>query len=263
MPSPSSDRLVPKVNFTCSRHGCNNSRMSGADMRLCVQCKGVNYCGRECQRADWGAHKAWCKSQAARMAQEEEEGIAGPRVDCNAWMSAMGVSLFQWICIHGLGLASSQNSARLKTHFVVLTLRERRPRPSNFRKLFTHEGIEVFPRSELRAVLGQDKMTLETLEQDHREDAAARARGSAGRALLVVNVLGVDSDRILLSHIMGVILDMNALLHPPFPEWKVAMKDLIDEGTNIKRQAAKMKKAEELRNSGSSPTTFRSWELDI
>jgi hypothetical protein len=33
---------------------------------LCSRCKGVRYCGAECQRAAWPGHKASCTSKAGR-----------------------------------------------------------------------------------------------------------------------------------------------------------------------------------------------------
>ncbi|KAJ7862747.1 hypothetical protein B0H14DRAFT_2739711 [Mycena olivaceomarginata] len=247
MPSYPSDSIVHnmKANISCARHGCINSKLSGASMQLCRQCKGLNYCGRGCQRADWPRHKAWCKSQAARMAQEEEAGIAGPRVDCNAWQSAMGPVLFEWICVQGLGV--SQRPHNIQTHFVVLSVRERQPRPSALRKLFTSESIEVFAGSALKAVLGgQEAVTVETREHIHRQDAAAKERGNAGAALLVVNVLTFDDGRIILSHCMPVVRGMQYLRHPAPTGWKDPIKDIINEGTNIKRPTAKREKAGEL-----------------
>ncbi|KAJ6592842.1 hypothetical protein B0H19DRAFT_1245657 [Mycena capillaripes] len=252
MPSYPPDSVVHnmKANITCGGHGCTNSKLSGASMRLCRQCKAVNYCGRECQRADWPRHKAWCKSQAARMAQEEEAGIAGPRVHCNAWQSAMGPLLFEWICVQGLGV--SQRPHNIQTQFVVLSVRERQPRPSALRNLFTYESIEVFANGALKAILGgQEAFTVETREHVHRQDTAAKERGNAGAALLVVNVLKFDDGRIILSHCIPVVIAMEYLLHPALPGWKDSMKDIINEGTNIKRQTARREKAGELLDIGS------------
>ncbi|KAJ7886551.1 hypothetical protein B0H14DRAFT_2697207 [Mycena olivaceomarginata] len=247
MPSYPSDSIVHnmKANISCARHGCINSKLSGASMQLCRQCKGLNYCGRGCQRADWPRHKAWCKSQAARMAQEEEAGIAGPRVDCNAWQSAMGPVLFEWICVQGLGV--SQRPHNIQTHFVVLSVRERQPRPSALRKLFTYESIEVFAGSALKAVLGgQETVTVETREHIHRQDAAAKERGNAGAALLVVNVLTFDDGP---HH--PLTLHACRPRHAVSPSsgadrMEGSYQDIINEGTNIKRQTAKREKAGEL-----------------
>ncbi|KAJ7155183.1 hypothetical protein C8R46DRAFT_1356420 [Mycena filopes] len=233
MPSYPLDEVFPELspNFTCSAQECTGSPLSAVHIRLCKQCGGANYCGRECQRADWPRHRAFCKSQATRMAQEEEAGIAGRRVACYAWVDATGLTLLQLICIYALNVR--QNPAHIKTHFVVLTLRERRPRPIDEpKKLYTYESIEAFHRGELRAVLGQEKLTLEILEQDARDDAVARAQGNAGRVLLVINVLDSD-DKIIYSHIMGIILNMSSLLHPVLPNWKDTIKQLINEGRNL------------------------------
>lgn len=147
-----------------------------------------------------------------------------------------------------------QNPAHIKTHFVVLTLRERLPRPiDDPKKLYTYENIEALQRSELRAVLGQEKLTLEILEQDDRDDAAARAQGNASRVLLVINVLDSD-DKIIYSHIMGIILNMSTLLHPVLPNWKDTIKQLLNEGMRKKGKPAKKERRKEPRGSGTSWT---------
>ena len=42
-------------------------------MKQCAACKGVAYCGRACQKADWSSHKTWCKQQAAHRAAARQE----------------------------------------------------------------------------------------------------------------------------------------------------------------------------------------------
>ena len=39
---------------------------------VCSGCRGVRYCGAECQKRDWGAHKAACRLQR----QRQQEGAA-------------------------------------------------------------------------------------------------------------------------------------------------------------------------------------------
>ncbi|KAJ6511030.1 hypothetical protein C8R45DRAFT_1089147 [Mycena sanguinolenta] len=147
----------------------------------------------------------------------------------------------------GPGLAVSEQPYNIQTHFVVLSVRERRPRPSASRKLFTYESIEVFAGSALKAVLGgHEVVTAETREHIRRQDAAAKERGSVGAALLVVNVLAFDNDRIILSHCMPVFLGMDYLRHPARTGWKDPIKDIINKGTNIKRLNAKREKAGEV-----------------
>ncbi|PVH89725.1 hypothetical protein DL98DRAFT_579513 [Cadophora sp. DSE1049] len=39
-----------------------------SDLRKCAKCQCVFYCGRECQRKDWGRHKRFCKEVSANEA---------------------------------------------------------------------------------------------------------------------------------------------------------------------------------------------------
>jgi len=47
--------LVKRYHF-CARNDCSSSATN-----ICSACAQVYYCGEECQRADWAAHKAFCK----------------------------------------------------------------------------------------------------------------------------------------------------------------------------------------------------------
>jgi MYND finger len=49
--------------FCC--HGCGAIRPK---MQKCVQCAHAWYCSKECQKADWSAHEAFCKTMCNEMA---------------------------------------------------------------------------------------------------------------------------------------------------------------------------------------------------
>lgn len=47
----------------CTFSGCSNgSQAESFSLKLCTGCRSVRYCCRECQVADWKAHKAACKA---------------------------------------------------------------------------------------------------------------------------------------------------------------------------------------------------------
>ena len=49
--------LVASKIRICNNQNCNVSTIG---MKQCNGCKGVHYCGKECQRNDWTNHKASC-----------------------------------------------------------------------------------------------------------------------------------------------------------------------------------------------------------
>ncbi len=53
------------VQLCC--HGCQQSFPLAAP-RKCSQCSAVRYCGTECQKAHWKAHKKACRELAAPLA---------------------------------------------------------------------------------------------------------------------------------------------------------------------------------------------------
>jgi hypothetical protein len=53
------DRLIATAGPTCSK--CENRPMGDRKLLFCGGCKKVEYCSRDCQKADWKEHKIVCK----------------------------------------------------------------------------------------------------------------------------------------------------------------------------------------------------------
>lgn len=45
---------------------CNKTEQVLKEFSLCSQCRQVHYCGRDCQVADWKAHKKFCKEHQVK-----------------------------------------------------------------------------------------------------------------------------------------------------------------------------------------------------
>ncbi|OSC99218.1 hypothetical protein PYCCODRAFT_1470472 [Trametes coccinea BRFM310] len=52
----------------CSREGCNNRELRAAEFKRCAGCREVVYCGPACQKADWKAHRKYCKDTQQQLA---------------------------------------------------------------------------------------------------------------------------------------------------------------------------------------------------
>jgi hypothetical protein len=50
-----------KKPVPCARPACAVLMERTGPQKLCSRCKGVRYCSRECQRADWKRHKKCCR----------------------------------------------------------------------------------------------------------------------------------------------------------------------------------------------------------
>lgn len=55
---------------------CRNCNKLGTDFSSCSRCKTTFYCSRECQKADWKAHKLSCVRQTKEMKKEMKSGNA-------------------------------------------------------------------------------------------------------------------------------------------------------------------------------------------
>jgi hypothetical protein len=122
-------------------------------------------------------------------------------------------------------------------------VRERRKRPTNPLKLFEYDSITVYDRSALPTVVfGGDMAAAAELNRQYRElDEQAKGRGKAGVALLVTTVSPPDGNAALaaICRTTPVILMMEELTDSEdTPEWKDLMKDIINNGTSIKRMIA-------------------------
>ncbi|KAK3089247.1 hypothetical protein FSP39_002079 [Pinctada imbricata] len=52
--------LSDKMKY-CNNPDCENGDDSKFELKHCIRCKKVSYCGRECQKKDWAYHKKSCK----------------------------------------------------------------------------------------------------------------------------------------------------------------------------------------------------------
>ncbi|KAJ6488129.1 hypothetical protein C8R47DRAFT_1126730 [Mycena vitilis] len=245
MPSYPADSVVHRLNeHSCGSPACRNSKLKGATMKQCAQCRTEYYCSPECQRADWSRHKPWCKMEA-RRAKEEQSYIDKGEIkhtvaeDFDKWRAAMGPLLFIWICTHGLEVY--KNPKNIQTKFVHLAVRERRKRPADPLKLFEYLSISVYDRSDLPRLVYGEAGAAELNRQYRELDEQARARGKAGTVLLVTTVSPPDGDvaHASICRTTPVILAMEEVTDSEdTPEWKDLMKDIINNGTSIKRMIA-------------------------
>mmetsp|Transcript_748 Transcript_748/g.1737 ORF Transcript_748/g.1737 Transcript_748/m.1737 type:complete len:373 (-) Transcript_748:15-1133(-) len=70
-----SDRSSGRVIQTCKT--CRRPPPHGDKLRSCARCQMVDYCGVECQRLDWPAHKVRCK----QMGEDNKLAVAHQRAD--------------------------------------------------------------------------------------------------------------------------------------------------------------------------------------
>jgi hypothetical protein len=143
------------------------------------------------------------------------------------------------------GLAAMRRPENIQTKFVHLAVRERKERPASRLKLFEYENITVHDRATLTSFLGHGS-PAEAAELDakfHELDRQEKAKGKAGVAFLFTSVAppeGANYGPIL--RYTPVILQIHDLDDPEDPDWKDQIKDMINNGYNLKREMAKREK---------------------
>ncbi|KAI1173340.1 putative MYND domain protein [Nemania sp. FL0916] len=53
---------------------CNSCKKASTEMKRCAKCHVTCYCSRDCQKADWKAHKKICTKQASERSSESSGG---------------------------------------------------------------------------------------------------------------------------------------------------------------------------------------------
>jgi splicing suppressor protein 51 len=76
--NPLASELLPENDSdsspTCEK--CTKPASPDSPLKLCSKCKSARYCSRECQKADWKAHKQACRKKI--MASDAESRTTGP-----------------------------------------------------------------------------------------------------------------------------------------------------------------------------------------
>lgn len=60
---------------------CNKPAAEGQTLKRCGHCKGILYCSRDCQKADWKPHKAICASKSQPGAESNTGSAPGTKRD--------------------------------------------------------------------------------------------------------------------------------------------------------------------------------------
>ncbi|KAK7042759.1 hypothetical protein R3P38DRAFT_2892094 [Favolaschia claudopus] len=235
------ESIVHKItNHSCAFPECTNSKLKGASMQLCKGCKRVHYCGRDCQRADWARHKPKCKLQAELLA-EEARRCGRLQHDYESWKTVMAPVLFTLICNYGLQVMFQP--ANISTKFMYLSIRARQPPPSNPRKLFIFNSVEVVDRSRMVALLQPGLNDF--LQHLEEADEDSKKRGHAGAAGLLIHVHTAEGESATI-RCNPVKITREASMLEPYADWKGVVKNIIDDGINLRRRIAEKERAGEL-----------------
>ncbi|KAK7042765.1 hypothetical protein R3P38DRAFT_2361416, partial [Favolaschia claudopus] len=142
--------------------------------------------------------------------------------------------LFAWICNYDLEVMS--HPINITTKIAVLSIRKRDPPPLNARKLFTFENVEIYERRHAAQLVGDAQFSV-FFQHLQEADEQAKREGHVGAAGLLIFVKTAEGE-LASTRCTPVVITREALALEPDVGWKGLVKNIIDDGINLRRRLA-------------------------
>ncbi|KAF7302089.1 MYND-type domain-containing protein [Mycena indigotica] len=148
-----------KLCQVCSKRG---------ELRQCANCKTVQYCSRECQKAHWPKHKVHCKQSQQRSEEfaafKASNPIFAQHVQSLGKFSQIwSDALFGWAaCAVDLAVILKQDLNYLEKHSFFVTIERRSDVAANAPVKTAFEVIDAGMRADEEIMLEFERMELKT-----------------------------------------------------------------------------------------------------
>ncbi|KAI0373224.1 hypothetical protein BV20DRAFT_963042 [Pilatotrama ljubarskyi] len=141
---------------------CDRMRREGEHFRVCSGCQSALYCGEECQKADWPAHKAICKfnQQTSQLMASSPEGQQSV-IDGLPNFIELKAHLRDFTEVHKASLTGifqakvvlQGGAENIEPQVCIVPLKYRAPGPEgpNPALTFTCKSVALLPRARLLA----------------------------------------------------------------------------------------------------------------
>ncbi|KAF8175474.1 hypothetical protein K438DRAFT_1979702 [Mycena galopus ATCC 62051] len=179
-------RLTTRV---CDLRDCKKYK----NLSKCTRCRTAMYCSKECQKADWPQHKAYCKMVEKFPPQKDLETGGEPPLQrhLRLWSARFNGSL---VCAAIVALELNKHPENFDKFGLVVTLHPRPHKEAGAR--FQLVSAVVTPMAELVAkyilILGSQSQgpehgpNLMKLHKQHRDELKARTGGMEDYATMVI-----------------------------------------------------------------------------
>ncbi|KAF8068588.1 hypothetical protein FPV67DRAFT_1081966 [Lyophyllum atratum] len=120
-------KLLSKDDITVHPPPACDACLSPNDtLKTCSSCKLVRYCGRDCQRAHWPAHKKFCKVNVdlRKDAKELGEVVQAKQASFARWCED-NHQQFAHAALHALGIHSPLDRERLQNYAFLIIIQTR------------------------------------------------------------------------------------------------------------------------------------------
>ncbi|KAJ7741182.1 hypothetical protein DFH07DRAFT_1064039 [Mycena maculata] len=172
---------------TCDLRDCKNYEK----LNKCARCRTAMYCSRECQKADWAHHKAFCQlvRDFPPPTDPDTGGESPLQRHLRLWTARFNGSL---VCATIVALQLNKRPQNIDEFGLVVTLQPRPHAEAGAR--FNLVSAVVAPMTEIEAIsrLGRQSRgpehgpTTMQLHQQHRDAMKKRSGGQEDYAAVVV-----------------------------------------------------------------------------
>ncbi|KAJ6511186.1 hypothetical protein C8R45DRAFT_1207878 [Mycena sanguinolenta] len=183
--------IVPNAWTTrvCDLPDCKNYK----NLSKCNRCKTARYCSKECQKADWPHHKAYCNMVKDFPPEKDPQTGGEPPLQrhLRLWTSRFNGSL---VCATIVALDLHRHPDNIDNFGLVVTLHPRPHKEAGSR--FKLISAVVTPMEEVMTkfilLLGSQSQGLEhgvnlmKLHKQHRDELKARTKGMEDYATMIV-----------------------------------------------------------------------------
>ncbi|KIP11849.1 hypothetical protein PHLGIDRAFT_124522 [Phlebiopsis gigantea 11061_1 CR5-6] len=174
---------------------CYIAESTTTKLKCCGRCKRAHYCSKECQNADWKAHKGKCQYNVQKKAEIRADGwrqiriAEGHSLDLRSLLAGMKTwsrfhrDYLTWAAIHALRLKDDNlNCMKFALHIIIVPSGKQPPHHMKLEDAFAVPLAEVIDTLREKGNIAM----IEQLEAVLEQSRAIRKEGRLGFVIALI-----------------------------------------------------------------------------